>query len=84
MMMINITEHSFLKDPSKAIDRLKEEHQMIKVVSDDRSFIVMDEEDWNNIYETIYLNSIKGYPESVIEASKEDIEDATASKDLAW
>jgi antitoxin YefM len=82
--MINITEHSFLKDPSKAIERLKEEHQMIKVVSDERSFIVMDEEEWNNIYETIYLNSIKGYPESVIEASKEDIEDATASKDLDW
>ncbi len=50
--MINITEHSFLKDPSRAIARLKEEHQMIKVVSDNRSFIVMDEEEWNNIYET--------------------------------
>ncbi len=82
--MINITEHSFLKDHSRAIDRLKDEHQMIKVVSDNRSFIVMDEEEWNNICETLYLNSIKGYPESVIEASQEDIEDATALKDLDW
>ncbi|MBE0640084.1 MAG: hypothetical protein IH598_16340 [Bacteroidales bacterium] len=57
---------------------------MIKVVSDNRSFIVMDEDEYNNIYETLYLNSIKGYPESVIEASQEDIKDATALKDIDW
>ncbi len=82
--MINITENSFLKDPLRAIERLKNEHQMIKVVSDNRSFIVMDEDEFNSIWETLYLNSIKGYPESVIEASQEGIEDATALKDLDW
>ncbi len=82
--MINITENSFFKDPTKAIERLKKEHQMIKVVSDNRSFIVMDEDEYNNIYETLYLNSIKGFPESVIEASQENIKDATALKDLDW
>ncbi len=82
--MINITEHSFLKVPSRAIERLKNEHQMIKVVSDNRSFIVMEEDEFNSIWETLYLNSIKGYPESVIEASKEGIEDTADLKDLDW
>lgn len=82
--MINITENSFFKDPTKAIERLIKEHQMIKVVSDNRSFIVMDEDEYNNIYETLYLNSIKGYPETVIEASQENIKDAADLKDVDW
>jgi PHD/YefM family antitoxin component YafN of YafNO toxin-antitoxin module len=82
--MINITENSFLKDPTKAIERLKKEHQILKVVSDDKSFVVIDEEEWNNIYETLYLNSIKGHAESIIRASQEDIENATVLKDLEW
>lgn len=82
--MINITENSFLKDPLSAIERLKKEHQMIKVVSDNRSFIVMDEDEFNNIWETLYLNRIKGYPESIIEASQEDIKEATTLNDLEW
>ena len=82
--MINITESSFLKDPARAIERLKKEHQILKVVSDDTSFVLMDENEWNSIYETLYLNSIKGLPESIIEASKEDIGSATSIKDLEW
>jgi len=82
--MISITESSFLKDPAKAIERLKKEHQILKVVSDDKSFVLMDEAEWNSIYETLYLNSIKGFPESIIEASKEDLDSATALKDLEW
>ena len=82
--MISITESSFLKDPARAIERLKKEHQILKVVSDDKSFVLMDEAEWNSIYETLYLNSIKDLPESIIEASNEDINDSTEIKDLKW
>jgi PHD/YefM family antitoxin component YafN of YafNO toxin-antitoxin module len=40
------------------LNGLKKEHQILKVVSDDKSFIVIDEDEWNNIYETIYLLEI--------------------------
>lgn len=84
LAMINITESSFFKDPSKAIERLKKEHQILKVVSDNKSFVVIDEDEWNNIYETLYLNSIKGHAESIIRASQEDVENSTVLKDLEW
>jgi PHD/YefM family antitoxin component YafN of YafNO toxin-antitoxin module len=74
--MINITENTFLQNPKKAIKRLQTENEIIKVVSDEKTYVIIDESDWNNIYETLYLNSIKGYPESIIEASKENLDDA--------
>lgn len=34
--------------------------------------VLISESDWRDIEETIYLNSIPGFVQSVIEASKED------------
>jgi PHD/YefM family antitoxin component YafN of YafNO toxin-antitoxin module len=82
--MISITENTFLQNPKKAIKRLQTENEIIKVVSDDKAYIIIDESEWNNIYETLYLNSIKGYPESIIEASKENLDDAVELNELPW
>jgi PHD/YefM family antitoxin component YafN of YafNO toxin-antitoxin module len=82
--MINITENTFLQNPKKAIKRLQTENEIIKVVSDEKTYIIIDESEWNNIYETLYLNSIKGYPESIIEASKENLDDAVELNELPW
>ncbi len=82
--MINITENTFLKNPDKAIERLVKEHEILKVVSDDKSYIIINEAEWNSIYETLYLNSIKGYPESIIAASQEGLDDAIKLNELPW
>ena len=82
--MINITENTFLKNPDEAIERLIKEQEILKVVSDDKSYIIIDETEWNSIYETLYFNSIKGYPESIIEASKENLDDAVKLNELPW
>ncbi len=82
--MINITENTFFFFFKKAIKRLQTENEIIKVVSDEKTYIIIDESEWNNIYETLYLNSIKGYPESIIEASKENLDDAVELNELPW
>ena len=82
--MINITENTFLKNPDEAIERLIKEQEILKVVSDDKSYIIINESEWDSIYETLYLNSIKGYPDSIIEASKENLDDAVKLNELPW
>ncbi|MCU0288671.1 MAG: hypothetical protein MUF15_20040 [Acidobacteria bacterium] len=46
--------------------------------------MIIDSDEWRNICETIYLNSIKGLSESIIEASREPLETATPVEDLDW
>lgn len=82
--VINITENSFLKNPEKAISRLWKEHEILKVVSDEKSYVIIDSEEWDSIFETIYLNNIKGYPESIINAAKEDLQEAVKLNELNW
>ncbi len=82
--MINITENTFLKNPGKAIRRFQEENEILKVVSDKKAYIIIDETEWNSIYETLYLKSIKGYNESIIEASKENLDEAVKLNELPW
>ena len=39
--------------------------------------VLISEEDWNAIQETLYLNAIPGMTESIVEAGKEPIEECS-------
>lgn len=39
--------------------------------------VLISEDDWNAIQETLYLNSIPGMTESIIEAGKEPLEECS-------
>ena len=39
--------------------------------------VLISEDDWNAIQETLYLNSIPGMTESIIEAGKEAVEECS-------
>ncbi len=46
----------------------------VTIVSDDgKNVVVVSEEDWNSMQETLYLYSIPGMVESIIEARKEPL-----------
>ncbi len=40
-----------------------------------KNAVLISEEDWNAIQETLYLNSVSGMAESIIEAGKEPLEE---------
>ena len=46
----------------------------VTIVNDDgKNVVVVSEEDWNSMQETLYLYSIPGMVESIIEARKEPL-----------
>jgi prevent-host-death family protein len=50
-----------------------------------KNAILVGEDDWNAMQETIYLNSIPGMAESIIEAAKEPLEEcATYDPEQEW
>ena len=71
MQTIDITK--VRKDMFSLADRLKESAAPLLVVNSFGSnFVVISEDEWNNIQETLSLTSIPGYGETIAKARKED------------
>jgi prevent-host-death family protein len=64
------------------IDEASETHQPIVIKGKRSNAVLLSEEDWNAINETLYLVSIPGMRESIMEGMATDT--AECSKDLDW
>ena len=66
----------------KLIDETAISHQPIVIKGKRSNAILISEEDWNSINETLYLVSIPGMRESIIEGMQSDVDDC--DKELDW
>ncbi len=64
------------------IDEANSSHEPIQITSKRGNAVLLSEEDWRSIQETLYLHSIPGMVESIQKARKEGIE--KGSKELDW
>ena len=64
------------------VDDVAESHDPIQIVGKRNSAVLVSEEDWRAIQETLYLTSIPGMRESIQKGLKSQIEEC--SKELAW
>ncbi|PLY12767.1 MAG: type II toxin-antitoxin system prevent-host-death family antitoxin [Sedimenticola sp.] len=66
----------------KLIDEAADTHQPILITGKRKNAVLLAEEDWNSINETLYLLSVPGMRESIREGMAESIEEC--EKDLDW
>ncbi len=64
------------------IDEATETHQPIVITGKRGNAVLVSEEDWNSIAETLHLLSVPGMRESIKEGMKEDLSET--SKELDW
>ena len=64
------------------IDQTKNSHEPIVISGKRNNAVLISEDDWNSIQETLYLCSIPGMRESILEASKEPLNESV--EDLGW
>ena len=64
------------------IDQARISHEPIIISGKRNNAVLIAEDDWNSIQETLYLCSIPGMRESILEASKEPLEDSV--EDIGW
>ena len=64
------------------IDEATETHEPILITGKRGNAVLISEEDWKSIQETLYLLSIPGMRESIKSGLKEEIDDC--SKELHW
>ncbi|WP_417908993.1 type II toxin-antitoxin system Phd/YefM family antitoxin [Candidatus Electronema sp. PJ] len=83
--MRETTANRFRKQLKPEVDRCIENHEILRVIRrNGENFVVLGEEDWEAITETIYLNQFPRLAESIKEASREPLEDGTPFEDLEW
>jgi len=70
------------KNLYKLIDDVAKTHEPAMIKGKRNSAVILSQEDWENIQETIYLLSIPQMKESIIEADKEA--DEECAKEINW
>lgn len=82
--MENINVTNARKDLYNLISRTQETHEPVKITGKTANAILLSEEDWNAIAETLYLSNIPGMTDSILAGQKEPLQAGTNAKDLNW
>ncbi len=80
--MKTLTTTEARKNIYKLVEETHETHEPIQITGKKNNAVLVSEEDWRNIQETLYLTSIPGMRESILEGMKTPI--AETSKSLDW
>ncbi len=64
------------------VDEVKESHEPIQIVGKRSSAVLISEEDWRAIQETLFLTSIPGMRESIQEGLETPVDEC--DKDIDW
>jgi antitoxin YefM len=64
------------------VDEVKETHEPVQIVGKRNSAVLVSEEDWHAIEETLYLTSIPGMRESIKKGIKTPVE--TCEEEPGW
>ncbi len=80
--MTTITVTNARKQLYKLLDMVKQSHEPIHITGKRGSGVLISEEDFSAIQETLYLQAIPGMGESIVEGMKADVKEC--SEVLDW
>lgn len=80
MSTMNITNAR--KELYKIVDSVNMSHEPIHITGKNNSAVLIAEDDWKSIEETLYLMSIPGMRESIVDGMKTDTD--MLEEDLDW
>ena len=64
------------------IDQVAEENEEVMITTKRKNVVMISEEDWRSIQETLYLSSIPGMVESIKEAANEPLEERVSMEEI--
>ena len=81
--MIETTANEFRKTLRAKVDECINNHEVLKVKRrNGENFVVLGEEDWRAVEETLYLNQFPGLVDSIQKAAAEPVSEGTALEDI--
>lgn len=81
--MLETTANEFRKTLKASIDHCINNHEVLKVKRrSGENFVVLGEDDWRAVEETLYLNQFPGLVDSIHKSSKEPLSEGIALEDV--
>lgn len=80
--MKTLTATQARKEIYRLLDELAETHQPIQITGKRTNAVLISEDDWRSIQETLYLSSIPGMQESIIEGLQTPVDET--DEELDW
>ncbi len=80
--MPSITATEARKSLYKLLDEVSESHEPIQITGKRSNAILIAEEDWRAVQETLYLHSVPGMRDSIIDGLKTPLD--ACDEDLDW
>lgn len=85
MEMLSLSVTKFRDNIFKVLADVNKNSQPIIITnSRGKNGVLISEDDWNAIQETLYLNSIPGMPESILAGGQTSLEDCLSEDEVEW
>jgi len=65
----------------RLIDQLRDSHEPVIISGKRNNAVLISEEDWRAIQETLYLDAIPGMRESILDGMKEPLSESVSDPD---
>lgn len=80
--MDSISVTNFRKDLFNLLDRIVEYNEVLNITTKKGNVVVLSEEDYNNLMESLYLNSIPDMAEKIEEGLKTSLDDCLPEEEV--
>jgi len=82
--MLNTNITSFRKDIFNILEQTIKFNEPVNVSTKDGNAVVISEEDYNGLMETLYLSSMPGVKDSIIEGLKTPVSECVPEGEVLW
>lgn len=82
--MTNTNITNFRKDIYEMLENTIKHNEPIHISTKNGNAVVLSEEDYNNLIETLYISSIPGLKEDIQKGLKEPVEDCINEDEVEW
>jgi len=82
--MLNTNITNFRKNIFGLLEQTIKYNEPVNISTKDGNAVIISEEDYNDLMETLYLNSIPGMRENIIEGKNTPLEECIPENEVEW
>ena len=80
--MTTLSSNDAAKRLDEVLNKLAESHEVVQIAGERHSGVLVSEDDWRAIQETLYLTGIPGMKESIVDGLQTPVE--RCARELDW
>lgn len=82
--MVNTNITNFRKDIFNILEQTIKYNEPVNVSTKDGNAVILSEEDYNGLIETLYLNSIPGMKERITDGMNAPVSECVPENEVKW